>query len=111
MKKIIGLLLATVLTAAILVAGYYALIYKPCQEPSELLISLTQMDCVLNLSTDPLAFRAQICKSLGRSSDCVIDDKDEVAVESFINNIINSCAKDALKAKNYCTDQVKDIGK
>lgn len=78
-----------------------------CEEPSELLISLTQLNCAVNLDVN--AFRSDACSKLHGMPECEFIPEDIPVVREWLNDAVNKCATDYLKSKNKCVDKYLPI--
>lgn len=96
---VFGVLLVTVAASV-----YF---FPKCEQPTEMKVVLTQLQCAREIITPELADEA--CHLLGRESECEFVEEDRQVIIDLIGKRVNDCTKKSLEADNYCTDQVKDL--
>ena len=107
-KKVIGGVLAVV---ALLAVGYFAFVYDPCVEPSDVVVATAQLNCTMELfMTDVETLRADFCSYASREANCDIGADDTSLIEEMFIIKLDSCVKSALEADNFCTDKLESIG-
>jgi hypothetical protein len=86
---------------------YFAFIYEPCKEPTDTVVGSAYLRCALTADREVL--RKNVCKKLGRQSECEITFDDEAVVLEALDEYMTDCAKGVLKEGNYCTDKMKSL--
>lgn len=89
------------------VLGYFAFTYKSCEQPEEIIVQLTALQCAQSLITPEL--RVEACQSLGREDNCEFQEEDREHINQLILKKITSCVEKNLESQGMCTDKVKGI--
>lgn len=97
------------LLIATVAAVHYFFFYKRCEQPSKLEVQRAGLKCAMELlQTDPNVLADDICVSLGREADCILDsDEDGQHISEYIDKLMLSCMKRQLKSENKCVDKVE----
>ena len=78
-----------------------------CEQPDELVVAFTQLECAKNLNIDVLKEKA--CKAIYNSAICEFQNDDLPVIKSIAEGMINKCAKTKLVDQNLCVDKYKGI--
>ncbi len=94
---------------ALLTVGYFAFIYKPCKEPTDIEVANAILDCAKQyFEMPPEALRADFCSILNKQADCEFSEEEAFIIIAELDKRIIACSNVKLKANNMCVrDQVK----
>jgi hypothetical protein len=106
MKKVY----AVVAVLLLVVLGYFAFFHKTCEEPEEIVVALTGLQCAQQvLNKEPQELRAQFCEYLQRGSECELQEEDRPKLIEMIDGLVVNCIKAEFAKQNLCTDKIDNL--
>ena len=109
MRNIIGKFSIYILVGLLAATVYLVFFYKPCQEPTTAQVQSIQFNCAVAMIGDP-NLKVEACREIKHQDNCVFDvSADTDAINTFLINRANACAKKALIESNFCTDKVEEL--
>lgn len=91
----------------LILIGLAFLLIPRCEEPTEMQVLMTQLQCARAIITPDL--RVEACRELGREDECEFTEDDRETIMALVSKRVNKCTRDALEAQNLCTGNVKDL--
>lgn len=108
MKK----LLYPLVGIACIVGLWYLFQYKSCEEPSDIKVAMSALECAQETLDKPVEeVRAELCSYIEKGPECEFSEEDKFTVIEVLNSKIFTCTKKKLKAENLCVDKVDAIMK
>lgn len=88
-------------------AIHYFFFYERCEQPDEMVVALTQLQCVNAI--DPAALRENACLTLKGTQECVFEESDRPDLQKFLNKVVNDCTDSILKTQGMCIDKYEKL--